>query len=364
MSFANGVGQVLPSSLEYQETAGRCRYSTHGSAIVRGVHFLDALSAGRQQSRKRGRSVQTRLRGTNYSIHNEAKPPISSETYRDRKLLIVLESEGAVFNSLELEMRRGYIPAFASLFSWAEVDAEYCNKSFERIALRSRSRGDSPLLLLLATLRYINLSYPSVRRTAIIRQLESMLSKDPQPIQEIHAEDSSQRPRSPRALIEEWLELSNSLLSQGEGSLAECFPRARSFLESLSSLYPESQVLVYSAIPEAHALNRWEVAGLGNCFMRIAGPERGDFRAYLRTALQNGYDRLPILVVGTSNTAMRAAQDVGARFYPIIPGFEDSSWEELSLEVFPAFVQGRLAFLQGNAYDFLGMLNGFSDLGH
>jgi phosphoglycolate phosphatase-like HAD superfamily hydrolase len=188
-----------------------------------------------------------------------------------------------------------------------------------------------------------------------------MLSKDLQPSQESQAQNSLPKLGNPEALIEAWLELSNTRVSQNCEPEIACFTQARNFLEKLSSEYSGSQVLVYSSIPEADALNRWEVAGLGNCFMRIAGPERGDFRAYLRTALQNGYDRTPILVVGTSNTAMRAAQDVGARFYPIVPGFEDSSWEELSSDAFPAFIEGSLAFLQGSSHDFLGMLGGLSE---
>ena len=89
------------------------------------------------------------------------------------------------------------------------------------------------------------------------------------------------------------------------------------------------------------ALNAWEMAGLGGCFLRIAGSERGDFASYLRSALKNGYETCPMLIIGTTGKAWQAAQSVGSRFYPIMPENEEESWRLFSEEYFPAFLHGE-----------------------
>jgi len=104
------------------------------------------------------------------------------------------------------------------------------------------------------------------------------------------------------------------------------------------------------------ALNQWEMAGLGDCFLRIAGAERGDFAGYLRTALKNGYDSDPILVVGTTSIAWQAAQAVGARFYPVMPEKEEESWTYLENGFFPAFMRGEASLVERDSRDFMRMM--------
>ena len=96
--------------------------------------------------------------------------------------------------------------------------------------------------------------------------------------------------------------------------------------------------------------------GIGESFLRIAGAERGDFAAYLRTALKNGYDADPILVIGTTGMAWQAAQSVGARFFPILPGAEEQSWQNLSEVFFPAFMRGESAFIDRDSRSFMRMM--------
>ena len=266
-----------------------------------------------------------------------------------KRVLVVIESEGAVFDSLTRKHEKAYLPAFAGCFSWGS-DPAVCSGLWHRLALRSRMRGQDPLLILLHALRLLNRGSPSVRRAAVIRALESYLAAPK--LDPLYLASFSKG--SPERLILDWIAMSDSLLE--EEGYAPRFVSAAQFLHSVTSTAPGAEILVHSSCPEAIALNQWEMAGLGNCFLRIAGSERGDFAAYLRTALKSGYDREPILVVGTTGSAWQAAQSVDARFYPIMPEMEEECWTYLLETYLPAFMKGESFLAKRDSSDFLRMM--------
>ena len=261
----------------------------------------------------------------------------------------MVESEGAVFDSLRQRHEACYMPSFAALFAWG-VEPSVCSVLWRNLALASRTRGEEPAVILLAGLRRLNRIKPSVRRSALLGVLEGQI-RDPDPQALIQA---ARKEGSPESLLMEWMRASDSLLAGLEP--APLFPEAAAFLASLP---PGTEVLVHSTLPEAVALNRWEMAGLGSSFLRLAGSERGSFSDYLRSALRNGYDSCPILVVGTTASAWQAAQNVGARFFPILPDAESEAWKELACEFFPTLLRGGTALSSRGSQDFMKML--FSD---
>ena len=258
----------------------------------------------------------------------------------------MVESEGGVFDSLRQRHEACYMPSFAALFAWG-MEPSTCSDLWRNLALASRTRGEEPAVILLAALRRLNRMRPSVRRSALLGVLEGQI-RDPDPQALIQA---ARRDGSPECLLMEWMRTSDSLLAELEP--APFFSGAAAFLASLP---PETEVLVHSTLPESVALNRWETAGLGSRFLRLAGAERGSFSDYLRNALRNGYDSCPILVVGTTASAWQAAQNVGARFFPILPGAEAEAWKELAEEYFPALQRGGTALSSRGTQDFMKML--------
>lgn len=314
---------------------------------MRTIPLLENFRGERLAARKRSRNAAFR---THLKAETAAERKSERQTdLKAKKILIVVESEGGVFDSLAQRHQKGYQPAFAGCFSWGS-DPSLCAGLWRRLALSSRLRGQDPLVILLAALRILNRNQPSLRRAAVIKVLDAYLAapaKDPLAL--------AARPAgSPERLILDWMTMSAALLE--EEGYAAGFSAAAGFLRAAGSLAPEAKVLVYSSMPEAVALNQWEVAGLGDCFLRIAGAERGDFAAYLRTALKNGYDNSPILVIGTTSIAWQAAQGVGARFYPILPGAEEESWRHLSEHFFPAFLRGETALVERDSSGFMRMM--------
>jgi hypothetical protein len=263
--------------------------------------------------------------------------------------LIVVESEGCVFDTLRERHEQAYLPAFVACFSWG-LDRSFCAGLWRKLALDSKFRGQSPARILLGALRILNRRFPSVRRSAVLRALDHYLAL-PTPDPFILAGAPA---GSPERLILDWMTMSEGMIDAE--SPDHCFAQAREFLLSFKARAPKAELLVYGSNSEAATLRRWDSAGLGGAFLRLAGSERGEFSGYLRAALKNGYDGCPILVVGTSGTAWQAAQAVGARFYPIVPEAEDESWQFLSEEFFPAFLEGRAASVDRDVRGFVRMI--------
>lgn len=314
---------------------------------MRSVHILENFPSARNTVRKRSRLNPSRVHA---KAEDSPKRPASAVAdLFSKRALIVVESEGAVFDTLAHRHERAYLPAFVGCFSWG-LDPLLCGHLWRTLALSSRLRGQDPLVILLSALRLLNRYSPSIRRAAVIKVLDSYLALQVRNPMQLAASNTG----SPERLILDWISMSEALL-RDEG-YAPDFSEAHGFLKLARHIAPGAEVLAYSTLPEAVALNQWEVAGLGDCFLRIAGSERGDFSEYVRAALKNGYDRVPILVVGTSSMALMAAQTVGARFFPIIPFKEEESWSFLAEQFFPAFMRGEASLLDRDSRDFTRMM--------
>lgn len=315
----------------------------NGSRFLRSVHLQDILPA---PVRKRSRGSISRSRPKQEDIQDQ-EPARSGPSFA--RSLIVVESEGCVFDTLRERHEQAYLPAFVACFAWS-VDRSFCSNLWRKLALDSKFRGQPPARILLAALRILNRHSPSVRRSALLRTLDHYLSlPTPDPFAL-----AASPPGSPERLILDWMTMSDGIIDSE--STEKCFEGAAEFLLSFKESAPKAEMLVYSSYSEASTLQQWETAGLGSCFLRLAGAERGEFSAYLRAALKNGYDGCPILVIGTTGMAWQAAQAVGARFYPILPKAEEESWDFLAREYFPAFLGGRTSLVDRDVRGFVRMI--------
>lgn len=314
---------------------------------MRNAATYDALAGERFSTRKRVRLSTTRSLRPEDGLEQGKVDP--SKALGAKKILLIIESEGVVFDSLSLMHQKAYIPAFSGCFSQG-ADPSFASMLWRRLALFSRLRGQDPLVILQAALRILNRSYPSMRRSAVLRTLESFLGssgKDRSLLAE--AQEGS-----PERLLLDWMSMAEALME--EEGYAPCFENAKAFLKGLTLSAPGAELLVHSILPESLALNEWEMAELGGYFLRIAGSERGDFASYLRSALKNGYETSPMLVIGTTGQAWQAAQSVGSRFYPIIPDEEEESWRFFSEQYFPAFLRGETYRLNQDRNPFMSMM--------
>lgn len=313
---------------------------------MRSTTFLDNLVSSGAKNKKRSRTSQSRLRDKGESAPTSH---VESDELLRKRVLLIVESEGAVFDTLSAHCEHAYVPAFTACFSMGH-DPLSCGQIWRHVALETRLRGSSPFAILATSLRLLNKRHPSVRRAAIIKTLDSFIASGEKDL--LALADSPLG--SPGRIVADWYAMTCGAIEKEPP--VSSFTRAQSFLEVLSMRAPSADVLVHSTMPEFSALGQWELAGMGSLFRKIAGKERGNLLEYLRMVVTNGFDKIPILVIGTTQESWLAAQSVGARFYPIVPFQEEESWAFLEEIFFPAFMKGSSSSVSSDSYQFIRMM--------
>jgi hypothetical protein len=283
--------------------------------------------------------IHRRSRGTGFSQKTvtssvESTGPDQPLHLHDKQVIVIIESEGAVFDINRYWHETAYLPSFIGCFG-GNVDPSIVGEIWRTVALDTSLRGEHPLVLLLAALRVLNVLFPSMQRTVIIRALEKYsLSEstwdDLFKLDEKHPVEM---------MVIDWFSMAEGLIQ--ELGRVPHFSTAEEFLRSARYIAPRSEVLVYSNLAEMSAMRMWQNAGLGECFYRIAGKERGRPGEYLRAALSAGFERSSIIAIGSSAGMFRASQLAGIRFFPITPGQEEESWKILAEQWFPAYLRGE-----------------------
>ncbi len=252
----------------------------------------------------------------------------------DKQIIVIIESEGAVFDINRYWHETAYLPSFVGCFG-GNVDPAVVGEVWRTVALETSLRGEHPLLILLASLRVLNVLFPSMQRSVIIKTLEKYSFSENTMDDLFRLEE-----RHPvEMMIIDWFSMAEGLIQ--ELGRVPHFSTAEEFLRSAKYVAPRSEILVYSSLAEMSAMRMWQNAGLGECFYRIAGKERGRPGEYLRAALSAGFERSSIVAVGASAGMFRASQLAGIRFFPIAAGQEEESWKILAEQWFPAYLRGE-----------------------
>ncbi len=251
----------------------------------------------------------------------------------DKHVIIIVESEGAVFDVHRRWHEAAYLPAFIGCFG-GMAEPALCGEVWRYVALETCLRGEPPMVILLAALRVLNCLSPSVQRTVVVKALEKYAASETSTDDLFRLEEKN--PAEMMAI--DWFSMAEGLI-QDSGRVPYFFT-AEEFLRNAAYIAPNSRILVYSSLLEQTAMRLWQVAGLDQCFFRIAGRERGSPSNYLRAALAAGFERSSIVTVGSSAMMFKAAQLAGIRFFPIVPGQEEESWKIFAEEWFPAYLRG------------------------
>lgn len=118
------------------------------------------------------------------------------------------------------------------------------------------------------------------------------------------------------------------------------FPAYEGARKALQNLQGRSEAGIVSQSPEAVLREDWGRQGVLEYVQHIAGQELGLKVAQL-TALTDGrYPREKVIMIGDAPGDLEAARAFGCRFYPILPGREEESWERFNNGVYEAFATG------------------------
>jgi len=271
---------------------------------------------------------------------NDPRSPLRDFT-RSRDFFIGIDSDGCVFDTMEVKHKECFIPNIIKYYRLASI-AKYARETAEFLNLYSKWRGVNRFPGLVLTMDLLAERLEVIRRRPRLPALlglrrwierETRLSNPA-----LDAEVASTGDPD-LALALEWSKAVNRSIEEVVTEVPP-FPFVR---ESLESIKGNADVMVVSATPGEALEREWDEHGLRRYVAFLAGQERGSKQEHLALAAVGRYDPDRILMVGDAPGDWNAAQANGVLFYPIDPGSEDESWQRFFEEALPRFFAGTFA---------------------
>jgi len=272
-----------------------------------------------------------------------ANGPLTSRTMLEIRpaldYLIGIDSDGCVFDSMELKHKECFIPCFIDAFGLQGV-SRYAREAAEFVNLYSKSRGCNRFLALVEQLDWLG-QRPEVRQRGVmvprLSGLEAWIARESKlgnpALEKTVAENGTTELKQ----ILAWSRAVNESIAQMVRDVPP-FPSVRGCLERLSQ---RADLAVVSASPTAALTAEWREHHLDKFVQVIGGQEHGTKGEMLAAAAKYPQDH--VLMIGDAPGDHRAAMANGCLFYPINPGAEEASWRRLLDEGIDRFLAGTFA---------------------
>ncbi len=283
-----------------------------------------------------------------------------AEMKKTKEYLICIDSDGCLLDNMELKHKECFCPAFVNIWDLQRV-SRYAREVWEYVNLYSSTRGTNRFPALVRALDLVY-DHPAVKECHIPRReyenlrkwsaetnnfSESALARHIGTFGEEVPEDLANALR--------WSQEVNANIRHIVRNIGP-FPGVK---ETLAALHEKADLVVVSSTPQEALIRELKACGIYDCFDAVAGQESGTKAVCIRTAMQAGYDKDHTLKVGDAPGDFAAAKENGCMYYPIVPGREARSWQELCEEASRAVFAGtyREQKMAGYVEDFLAVLN-------
>jgi len=257
----------------------------------------------------------------------------------EHDFFIGIDSDGSVFDTMEIKQKLCFCPLFIDYFGFIEV-AEQARETWEFVNLYSKTRGLNRFPALERTISLLA-GRPEVKeRNIVIPDTGSLqdwiksASKHSNPALKQYAGKMSDPFLD---LCLEWSEAVNSKIEE----TIHGFPPFPFVREVLDEIHGKADIIVVSQTPVEALEREWKEHDLERYPGIIAGQEYGTKKEHIKFAAGDKYNADRILLVGDAPGDLEAAIINGILFYPIVPGGEVDSWKNLYDEGIDRFLKGE-----------------------
>lgn len=255
------------------------------------------------------------------------------------KFLVGIDSDGCVFDTMELKHKECFIPNTVNHYNLQGV-SKYAREAAEFVNLYSKSRGINRFPALVESLEWLQ-KRPEVIARGVRIEISASLRK-------WIAEETKLGNPALKARVDEtadvglkqaldWSEAVNATVAHIVRGVPP-FPFVR---ESVKKLHAAADMLVVSATPNEALDAEWTEHGIAQYVAAVCGQESGS----KKETLSNGakYDANHTLMIGDAPGDHQAAKANQCLFYPINPGDEERSWRRFYEEGIDKFLAGQFA---------------------
>lgn len=262
---------------------------------------------------------------------------------RKHDFLVCIDSDGTVFDNMELKHKECFCPAFVNVWNLQAV-SKYAREVWEHVNLYSRTRGFNRFVALITALDLLRTREEVLQRGVEIPDPKSLKKyiADGGTVNTVmitawcqdHPEDTDMA----RAL--QWSqEIDRNVAHIVRGAMP--FPMVK---ETLAMIREFADIVVVSDTPNLALTKEWKEHGIDKYATVICGQEFGSKKLCIATAVEKGgYNRDHVLMIGDAVRDHQAAVDTSVLFYPIIPSLETDSWRRLLQEAVDRVHDGTYA---------------------
>jgi phosphoglycolate phosphatase-like HAD superfamily hydrolase len=262
-----------------------------------------------------------------------------AEFQPEREFLVGIDSDGCVFDSMELKHKECFIPAFINHYELQGV-SKYAREAAEFVNLYSKSRGVNRFPGLIEQLDWLR-RRPEVKARGVDvpspEGLRRWVAGEPRLGNPALRRAVEATGDADLALALRWSEAVNTAIAAMVRGVPP-FPYVRECLERLTD---QADLLVVSATPSEALHAEWQEHDLAPLVRVICGQELGTKKEML--ALAARYPAGNTLMIGDAPGDYKAAAANACWFFPINPGREEASWQRLYEEGIDRFLSGKFA---------------------
>jgi phosphoglycolate phosphatase-like HAD superfamily hydrolase len=266
---------------------------------------------------------------------------ILDELIPTKEFFIGIDSDGCVFDTMEIKQKESFCPMFIKHFGMQKI-SKYARETWEFVNLYSKTRGVNRFKALLRVVELLQERLEVKARNMVFEDFSPIIdwvekeSKLGNPALEMYAAQVN-IPIINTTLT--WSKEVNKLISEIVYDIPP-FPYVR---ESLERMFPKADLIVVSQTPVEALTREWQEHSIDKYVRIIARQEYGTKAEHIKYAAKGKYPDEKILMIGDAPGDYFAAKSNGILFYPVNPGHEDASWERFYKESLDKFFTGTYA---------------------
>ena len=260
----------------------------------------------------------------------------------EHELFVGLDSDGCVFDSMEIKHKECFTPMFVKHFK-LQAAAKFARRAWEFANLYSVARGMNRFPVLVRTLELLRDWPDAMRRGIEIPDLTPLNDFIGSGLPPSNAGLTEYMKTHSHPLLDRTMEWSLAVNAQVK-DIVEGVPPFPKVRECLDLIVEKADLAVVSGTPTEALVREWEENEMVDYPKIIAGQELGKKTEHL--SVMSGGDRYAEgkrLMVGDAPGDRKAAEASGCLFYPVNPGYEEESWERLHGEALGRFFEGTYA---------------------
>jgi phosphoglycolate phosphatase-like HAD superfamily hydrolase len=251
---------------------------------------------------------------------------------------IGIDSDGCVFDSMEVKQKEFFIPAALRYFNLFAV-SKVVRETWEFVNLYSSFRGGNrfpamvkvfELLSEREEIKEAGIKLPDLSTLKEWIKTETKLGNAT--LRKYYEKTNDKSLET----VVRWSETVNREIGEWLHDIPP-FHHAKAAMEKIAAM---ADIIVVSQTPLEALEREWLENDLKRFVRVIAAQEHGTKAEHIALAAKGKYPDNKILMIGDAFGDLSAARKNGVLFYPVIPGNEDRSWERLINEGLDKFLNG------------------------